>query len=150
MARRLDTNAFSTWRMLGPMVLAILLIGGCEPVGSSTDSFYDSLTFGTGFGGNGFELVGEGTTFSLTELNGSPIVFRLESEDDIDSRFVRLYYNGVTNEDFQAPQTYGHIFLSTIDVSYTGTYNVKAYYVNTVIDIGVETFVAEETFTITP
>jgi hypothetical protein len=150
MARRLFTKAFSAWRMLGPMVLAIVLLGGCEPGAPSVDSFSDSLTFGTGIGGNGFDLVGEDTTFSLQDLVGGRLSFRLESEADIDSRFVRLYFNDISNVDFSAPQTYGHIFLSSFPVLYPGTYRVKAYYVNTVIDIGVETWVASETITVTP
>jgi len=131
----------------GILVLVTLaLLASC----GDQDSFKDSLTFGTGITGTGFTLAGEGTTFSLKELKGGPIWFRLESAADIDGRFVRLYFNDITNKDYTAVQKYGHITLSSFAATNAGTYKVKGYYVQTVIDIGKETLVAGSTLNITP
>jgi hypothetical protein len=130
-------------------LLAFLGLGlgaGC----GTQDSFKDSLTFGTGITGTGFTLTGEATTFSLQTLAGGQVWFRLESVADLDGRFVRLYFNGITNKDYTAVQKYGHITLASFPATTAGTYEVKGYYVQTVIDIGKETLVASNTFTLTP
>ena len=120
---------------------------GC---GEEEDTFKDSLTFGTGITGTGFTLAGEATTFSLAALGGGSIWFRLESAADIDGRFVRLYTDDLTNKDYTAVQETGHLTLSSFPVTNPGTYQVKAYYVKTVVDIGEETLVAASTLTINP
>jgi hypothetical protein len=128
------------------VLLGLGVITGCgEP-----DAFKDSLTFGTGITGTGFTLVGESTTFSLATLGGKPLWFRLESAADLDGRFVRLYTDGITNKDFTDVQKTGHITLSNYPVTNAGTYQVKGYYVQTIIDIGKETLVAGNTITVTP
>lgn len=129
------------------LTLGLGLPAGC---GGDEDSFQDSLTFGTGITGTGFTLTGEATSFSLAALGGNPLWFRLESAADIDGRFVRLYFNDITNKDFTAVQPYGHIVLASFPVTTAGTYVVKAFHVQTVIDIGKETFVAQKTLTLTP
>jgi hypothetical protein len=130
--------------------LLALLVGLGLTAGCGTqDDFKDSLTFGTGITGTGFTLTGEATSFSLATLAGGQLWFRLESAADIDGRFVRLYFNGVTNKDYTAVQKTGHITLSSFPVTTAGTYQVKGYYVQTVIDIGKETAVASNTFTLT-
>lgn len=144
MARTTFPRPRATWRLLGAVMLAVALLGGCD----TPDSFHDSLAFGTG--SLGFDLTGEATTFSLQQLNGGPVWFRLESEADIDGRFVRLYFNGIDNKDYQAPQAYGHIFVSSFAASYEGTYVVKAYYVRPLLDIGEEELIATKTFVLTP
>ncbi|MFA6032543.1 MAG: hypothetical protein WC889_06560 [Myxococcota bacterium] len=126
--------------------LAIMIqLAGC----GSQNQFTNSLTFGTGIGGNGFSLVGESTSFSLKALAGNPIYFRLESEADVDGRFLRLYFNDIYNKDYTLPQSYGHITLSSFPITNTGTYVIKAYYVKTVIDIGQETWITTSTITVT-
>ncbi len=77
-------------------------------------------------------------------------VCRLESAADIDGRFVRLYTNDITNKDYPAVQETGHITLSNYPVTNAGTYLVKAFYVQTIIDIGEETLIATNTITVTP
>jgi hypothetical protein len=113
----------------------------------STDGFRDSLAFGTGFGGNGFSLTGESDTFEVATT--SMLTFRMESSANFDGRFVRLYFNDITNKDFAAcASADAHICLSQFPVSTPGTYVVDAYLVQTIIDIGKETFVASHTFTL--
>jgi hypothetical protein len=128
------------------MLLAMLSVPACGGDGD----YQDSLTFGTGVTGTGFTLAGEATSFSLQALKGNPIWFRLESAADINSRFVRLYFNDVTNKDYTAVQKYGHITLSNFPVTTVGSFSVKAYYVETVIDIGQETLIATNTLSVTP
>ncbi len=135
--------------MLGLALLGSALLS-CEPEEEDGDSFQNSLRFGTGLAGTGFTLTGEATSFSLAELGGNSLWFRLESAEDIDKRFVRLYFNDITNKDFTPPQEYGHIMLATFSMEDPGTYEVKAHYVETVVDIGKETFIASKTLTITP
>ena len=131
------------------LFVALLAAAGCgDP--DPQESFSNSLRFGTGLGGNGFDLVGEAKTFSLAKLDGKPLYFRLESVEDIDGRFVRLYFDDLTNKDFTAVQEYGHITLSSFAVTNAGTYDVKGFYVQTVIDIGKETLVASATLGVTP
>jgi hypothetical protein len=127
----------------------LFAVAGCS--GSSSD-YKNSLTFGTGLGGNGFDLVGENTTFSIAMLGtGSQLYFRLESADDQAGRAVRLYFNDLTNKDFIPPQSYGHILLSAFTITNVGSYTVKGYLVEQVgPDIGKETFVAQSDLTMTP
>jgi len=123
---------------------------GCG--GGDSSSFRNSLTFGTSFGGTGFDLVGESKTFSLTALGSPPqLYFKLESAEDMAGRAVRLYFDSITNKDFTNPQSYGHILLSAFAVSNVGTYDVQGYLVEQVgPDIGKETFVAKSDLTIAP
>jgi hypothetical protein len=118
-----------------------LLLVSCSSKGTNDacGGFNNDLRFGTGMGGNGFSLVGEATTFSVASINsGHDIWFRLESCDDIASRFVRLYtYSGTGanaapygQKDVQLPQTYGHITVSSgLRITDVGSYQVRAYYV---------------------
>lgn len=130
---------------------ALLALLGClAACGGDGDSFSNKLTFGTGITGTGFTLTGEASSFSLAALGGQPVWFRLESAEDINKRFVRLYFDDITNKDFTAVQDYGHIVLSSFPVSNAGTFQVKGYYVETVIDIGDETLIASAPLTITP
>ena len=125
-------------------------VAGCSGGGSS--DFKNSLTFGTGLSGKGFDLAGESTTFSIAMLGaGSQLYFRLESAEDMAGRAVRLYFDSITNKDFTNPQSYGHILLSAFTITNPGTYTVQAYLVEQVgPDIGKETFVAQSVLTMTP
>jgi hypothetical protein len=134
--------------------LCLLAIGGC---GSNNNSdFKDSLTFGTGLGGNGFDLVSEGTSFTLspgpTGTQGT-VWFKLGSAADIGNRAVRLYISGGTyaTKDYPSTQDYGHYLLSSFRITDTGTFPVKGYLVEQIgPDIGKETFVAESSLTMQP
>ncbi len=132
-----------------PVILFVLVgaggISGCGPVSGGTgDGFTDGLTFGTGVTGTGFTLSGESEAFALAT---TPVVwFRLESSANFDGRFVRLYLNKLEQKDFAGcANPDAHLCLSQFSVSQPGTYNVDAYLVQTVIDIGKETFVASAT-----
>jgi len=129
-------------------LLSFCLVLGCG--GGSSSSYKNSLNFGTGLAGNGFDLAGENSTFSVAAVAGS-LYFRLESADDMAGRAVRLYFDSVTNKDFPNPQQYGHILLSSFTITNPGTYTVKAYLVEQVgPDIGKETFVAQSDLLMQP
>lgn len=130
------------------IVVALALVGALSACGDD-ETFSNSLVFGTGLDQTGFKLVGEAKTFSLSATGGT-LWFRLESKEDIDGRAVRLYFDDLTNKDFTPPQATGHITLANFSVSNEGTFNVKAFYVKTVIDIGEETLIASQTLELTP
>jgi hypothetical protein len=125
-----------------------LVLGACG-TGKSDSDFKNSLTFGTGLGGTGFDLVGEGTTFSVATMGSQgQIYFKLESAADMGGRAVRLYINDGTyaQKDYNNPQSYGHYLLSSFRITDVGTFVVKGYLVEQVgPDIGKETFVAQST-----
>jgi hypothetical protein len=129
--------------VLGLACLASVSLTAC---GSGGDQFTNRLTFGTGIGGNGFDLVNEGTTFTATP----DIWFKLESAEDMAGRAVRLYINGGTygTKDYKPTQDYGHYFLSSFRITDVGTFTVKGNLVAQVgPDIGKETFIAEASLT---
>ena len=130
-------------------LLSFCLAAGCG--GGSSSDFKNELSFGTGLAGNGFDLAGENTTFSLALLGpAAQIYFRLESAEDMAGRAVRLYLDSVTNKDFTNPQSYGHILLSAFTITNPGTYTVQAYLVEQVgPDMGKETFVVQSPLTLT-
>lgn len=135
--------------------VSLFLLAGCGDTGTDDSSDYrDRITFGTGIGGNGFALVGEGTTFSVSELGSTgQIYFKLESAADMAGRAVRLYINGGTygQRDYTNPQSYGHYLLSSFRITDRGTFTVRAYLVEQIgPDIGRETFVAQATITMLP
>jgi hypothetical protein len=130
----------------------------CTPIfgacGSNNSDFKNSLTFGMGIGGTGFDLIGESTTFSVAYLGSTgEIYFKLESAEDMAGRTARLYINdGLYDQhDYLNPQSYGHILLSTFRITDTGTFSVKGYLVAQVgPDIGKETFVAGSSINMQP
>jgi hypothetical protein len=140
----------------GALLAVLFLMGGMIGAcgGGGGDSFSDKLTVGLGITGTGFDLAGEGTTFSVSELGSSSLWFRLESAADLDGRFVRIYIDSLGNDgssapygqkDYEPPQAYGHIFLSTFRITDPGSYRLRGFHVKTVIDIGEETHVADTT-----
>lgn len=135
--------------VLGLVSLCLVGAVGC---GGSTDSdFKDSLTFGQGLGPTGFDLIGEGTTFSVATTQ--TIYFKLSSAADMQGRAVRLYINGGTyaTKDYVNPQSYGHYLLSSFRITDVGAFKVKAYLVAQVgPDIGRESLVAESTISMQP
>lgn len=113
---------------------------------SPTTSFKDDLRFGTGIDYSAMKVTGESTTFSKAP---SLIAFRLESAANFDGRFVRLYLNGLDQKDFAACASKdAHICLSSFSIGNPGTYEVKAFLVQTVVDIGKETLVTSATITV--
>ena len=133
--------------LLHALVLGIVSLATLTGCGSSdSQQFTNNLTFGTSIGGNGFQLVNEGTTFTAPD-----IAFKLESADDMAGRAVRLLINDGTyaTKDYTPPQDYGHYLLSSFRITDSGTYVVKGYLVAQVgPDIGKETFVAQSTLTV--
>ena len=68
-------------------------------------------------------------------------------------RAVRIYINDGTygTDDYETPQSYGHILLSSFRITDTGTFTVKGYLVEQVgPDIGKETLVAGANITMQP
>ena len=140
-------------RTLFLCLVSLLVLGtvGCEygstETGNGGGGFNDSLTFGTAIGGNGFALIGEGTSFSLAGTKGT-IWFKVESSRDIGGQTIRLYVNDGTysTKDFPVTQASSHILLSSIRITDTGNFKVKAYMVQPVgPDIGKETLIAGST-----
>ncbi|HBS86596.1 MAG: hypothetical protein A2W91_20475 [Bacteroidetes bacterium GWF2_38_335] len=132
---------------LFPVVLFSLVFSGCKKEEDEESEYSDKLALGTGM--SGFDLVGEGTTF--TQTSGSVIIyFRLESEADMAGRPVVLDFltsggsliNTITRD--QA-QDYGHIMLSSFEwLGGTGNFKINAY-----LSEGSEkTFVATINFTV--
>jgi len=113
----------------------------------SGGGFKDELKFGTGINYGAMQLTGEATSFDV--LTTRQLSFRLESAANFDGRFVRLYLNSLEQKDFSGcANADAHICLSSFNVSTPGTYEVKAYLVATVIDIGKETLVTSATFSL--
>ena len=63
------------WRTMSLALVSFALVAGCG--GGSSSSYKNSLTFGTGLGGNGFDLIAEGSTFSVAAISGT-LYFKLE------------------------------------------------------------------------
>jgi hypothetical protein len=110
------------------MSLCLLSTGiDCEKNPSSSDTFKNELTLGTGM--SGFQLTGVSTTFTL--VGGSVQIFwRLESAADMAGSDVILSieknsagtwvsYNSQT---FPRLQDYGHIMVSSINISEYGSF----------------------------
>jgi hypothetical protein len=132
-------------RSLPGLLLLTLALFGCQPDDAEDDGACggDALSFGEAIGGNGFQLVGEGDSFSLAATGGGTIAFRLTSAEDIGSRTVRLYTYyadsagpgtselGVpyAQADFPPAQDYGCQLLSTFRVTDAGDYTVHAFLV---------------------
>ena len=136
----------------GAVLVATSLLAGCtsaDPNGDTGASggFIDDLRFGTGITGNGFTLSGEASTFDTALVRA--VWFRLESSANFDGRFVRLYFNGVSNQDYpDCAAADSHICLSQFATTTPGTYEVTAFLVKTNVDIGVETKVTAATLTL--
>ncbi|MBI5498407.1 MAG: hypothetical protein HY904_25625 [Deltaproteobacteria bacterium] len=117
-------------------VLSTAVFLSCSTEGSSgTDAgsggFHDELKFGSSF--TGFNLVGEGTSFSMAATS-SNIAFRFESAAEFGDRFLRLHvYNSggapYGDDDYVPGQANAHILLSTFRITHPGSYEVRAYLV---------------------
>jgi hypothetical protein len=133
-------------------LVCISFFGACGSGGSS--NYQNSLKFGTGIGGTGFDLIGESTTFSVALMGSTgQIWFKLGSAEDMGGRAVRLYFNDGTyqQKDYTNPQSYGHYLLSSFRITDTGTFKVKAFLVEQVgPDIGKDTFVADSSINMQP
>lgn len=134
--------------MRSAALIVFLSLSCGSPSGKDAGSaFKDELKFGTGINYSAFQLTGEATTFD--KLTTRQLSFRLESSANFSGRFVRLYLNTLEQKDFTAcANADAHLCLSSFPVSTVGTYDVKAYLVDTVIDIGKETLVTSATFTL--
>lgn len=99
--------------------------------GSSTSTFVNKITFGTGINAQTQALTGVDTSFSKTE----PLIyFRLESKEDQLGRNIKIVFKkdneGFDTKNFTATQTYGHIFNSSFAPPQTiGRYILSAYLV---------------------
>lgn len=124
-----------------------VLVVGLLVLGCGGSSFKDELTFGTGIDSSGFSLTGASDSFDVATT--SSVWFRMESAANFNGRFVRLYFNKLEQKDYAAcAQKDAHICLSSFAVSTPGTYQVDAYLVETVVDIGKETLVTSKTLTL--
>lgn len=99
----------------------------CEKNPSSSDSFKNELTLGTGM--SGFQLTGVSTTFA--RVGGSVQVYwRLESAADMAGSDVVLSieknsagtWNSYNSQTFPHLQDYGHIMVSSITMTEPGSY----------------------------
>lgn len=147
-------HAFRTLMVGFSVPLSLFAVAGCSSNSADSGAEYqNTLTFGTGVGGSGFDLLGEGTTFSVTALGSQAIWFKLGSAADMQGRAVRLYFNDGTyaTKDYQNPQDYGHYLLSSFRLTDVGSFTVKANLVAQVgPDIGKETLVAQATLAMQP
>ncbi|MBI5547430.1 MAG: hypothetical protein HY901_26405 [Deltaproteobacteria bacterium] len=127
------------------VVSSVIAFAGCS--GTGDGDFKDELRFGTGMNAASMTLTGQAESFDLATT--SMLTFRMESSAAFDGRFVRLYFNRLEQKDFSACASKdAHICLSQFAVSSPGTYEVKAYLVKTILDIGEETLVASRSFTL--
>ena len=126
--------------------------------GEGAGPFSDKLSVGTGFSGT--SLTGEAATFSLGTAGRVTLFYRVESAaggfgkvngTSTGLRFARLYINSLEQKDSTAPSVRTqHINIDSFRVSNPGTYTIRAFRVDPVNDIGVETFVGATTITVTP
>lgn|SRR5512145_1396010 len=140
-------------RSLIPCLVSFLLVGVSGCTDKDTSEFKDQLTFGSALGPTGFDLINEGTSFSLASTDGGTLWFKLESAQDMGGRAVRLYVNNGTyaTKDYTNPQSYGHMLLSSFRITDTGSFSVKGLLVEQIgPDIGKETLVDESTVTMQP
>jgi hypothetical protein len=129
-------------------ILALLFVStifnGCK---KDESAYINELKLGTGMAG--FDLIGEGKTFSIPE--GSVFLyFRLESADDMAGRTVVLDFltsgNGLINTiTREQAQDYGHIILSSFEwLGGSGSFKINAY----LADGNDKIFIATTDFTI--
>jgi len=128
----------------------------CGTSGGSDGDYTNQLEFGQGLDNTGYDLVAKGGS----QPTGT-IWFRLEHANARGDRFVRLYVNYPgSGGSGQPPIPYGqhdftpgapgdHIMLSSFRVTDPGTYEVAAYLVEEVVDIGEETLVIKAPLTVT-
>jgi hypothetical protein len=117
-------------QLLATMFLIGLTMMGCkkDETTTGTDEFNDILALGTGLNAtNLFQLTGESTTFQ-----GVPktIYWRLESQADMAGSAVSIkieklsggVYSSFNTFNYNNPQTYGHIMLSSFSITQTGSF----------------------------
>ncbi len=123
-----------------------LIMPGCrKEEETDEEQFTNKLTLGTGM--NGFNLTGEATSFYLTggSLN---IYWRLESMDDMSGSNVRILieknltgnFQVIDTVDFNNPQSYGHIMLS----SYNHNYGAGNFRATGILITGIKTIASKE------
>ncbi len=126
-------------------LLALVAVATLTTCAGSDGGFKDALTFGTGV--NGMELAGEATAFDSVG-GAANLWFRFESKANFSGRFVRLYFNTLTQKDYAScASADAHICLSQVRLD-KGTWQVKGYLVKTNLDIGEETLVATSSITV--
>jgi hypothetical protein len=112
---------------------------------NETDQYSNKITLGTGM--SGFNITGEATTFYL--IGGSlNIYWRLESKDDMAGSQVRILisksisstYQTIDTIDYNNPQSYGHIMLS----SYPHTYGAGSFKATGILLTGSKTIASKE------
>ena len=119
--------------------------------GGSTGTFTNKLTIGSGFDGG--DITGAGTSFTLAALTSGNLYAHMESASPFGSKFARLYID-LSQKDYcttcsSQPLVNGtNLKVGSFKVTNTGTYTVKAYAVETLVDIGVETLLGQTTITV--
>lgn len=119
--------------------------------GGSSGTFTNKLTIGSGFDGS--DITGAGTSFSLAALTSGNLYAHMESASPFGTKFARLYID-LSQKDYcttcnSQPLVNGtNLKVGSFRVTNAGTYTVKAYAVETVVDIGVETLLGQTTITV--
>jgi len=95
----------------------------CSKKSDTSSEFSNKITLGTGFTSNYMDLVGVGTSFTVS----TSIYFRLESADDMGGSTVRIKIDkqdgtAFNSIDYPSPQSYGHIMLSSFVINTPGSY----------------------------
>jgi hypothetical protein len=120
-------------------------------VSGSTGTFTNKLTIGSGF--DGTDITGVGTSFSLASLSGGTLYAHMESASPFGTKFARLYID-LSQKDYcttcsSQPLVNGtNLKVGAFNITNAGTYTLKAYAVETVVDIGVETLLGQTTVTV--
>ena len=124
------------------LICFILITAGCkkDENPASSDQYTNKLTLGTGIGGNGFQLAGEGTTFTGAS---NQIYFRLESQADMEGSQIKIRleknsgagYVFYQDFSFNNPQSYGHIFLSAFIPGQIGNYKATGIIVSKNLEV---------------
>jgi hypothetical protein len=96
---------------------------------NDSNQFTNKLTLGTGMNASNFTLIGEGSSF--TRIGGTvQIFYRLESASDFGGAAVSIKiekqsgsnYTLVGTYNYPNPQNYGHIIMSSFNVTESGSF----------------------------
>jgi hypothetical protein len=113
------------------IIASMVMFSSCnkDDSSSSSDQYSNKLTLGTGMNASNFSLIGEGNAF--TRVSGTAIIYyRLESATDQGGGGVSIRiekqsgssYTIVGTYNYPNLQNYGHITMSSFNVSEAGSY----------------------------
>jgi hypothetical protein len=130
---------------------SLVLLSSCKkddsPSSSSSDSFTNKLTVGTGMNASNFTLVGESSTIAKTG-SVTTIYYRLESAADLGGAGVTIKiekqvgssYTTYLSYPYSNPQNYGHIIMSAFALTDAGSYRATGMITSTSATIAQTTF----------